>query len=311
MLSWLVLSNASEMCSFLGLVRYLAVFLPLLTKHTDILSKLTTDSEKDFPLWMLKYQFAFDAVKTIVTSRDCLTTIDLTKLPEYKIFMTTNASDKCSGAILYFGKDLETIQPVAFDSMTFKKAELNYHIHEKEMLAIIRALKKRRVDLLGLPFFVYVDQKTLKIFNTQKDLSRWQARWMEFMSQFDAWIVYIKGKDNCVANALSCIPIQASSNEAEKVAQHPYQLFDDDAEDNVACIWLCDTGCPWQTAKALSSRPTMLHSINATLNISTDKELLKAIHDGYKDDTWCTKLETATHSFPQLKHVNGLWYIGD
>ena len=80
------------------------------------------------------------------------------------------------------------------DSMTFKKAELNYPVHEKEMLVIIRALKKWHVDLLGLPFFVDMDHKTLENFNTQKDLSRWQARWMEFMLQFDASIVYIKGQ---------------------------------------------------------------------------------------------------------------------
>ena len=91
-------------------------------------------------------------------------------------------------------------------------------------------------------------------------------------------------RDNCVAD----------SNEAEKVAWHPYQFFNNDVEDNA-----CDTGCPWQTATVLSSQPTTLHSINATLNISTDKELLKVICDGYKDDTWCTKLEqqlTASHN---------------
>ena len=87
--------------------------------------------------------------------------------------------------------------------MTFKKAELNYPVHEKEMLAVIRALKKWHVNLLGSPFFIYTDHKTLENFNVQKDLSRRQARWMEFMSQFDAKIIYIKGDDNTVADALS------------------------------------------------------------------------------------------------------------
>lgn len=32
--------------------------------------------------------------------------------------------------------------PVAFDSMQLKDAQKNYSVHEKEMLAIIRPLKK-------------------------------------------------------------------------------------------------------------------------------------------------------------------------
>lgn len=54
--------------------------------------------------------------------------------------MTTDTSDFQSGAVLSFGKTWETACPVAFDSITFKGAKLNYPMHEKEMLAIIRAL---------------------------------------------------------------------------------------------------------------------------------------------------------------------------
>ena len=87
--------------------------------------------------------------------------------------------------------------------MTFKGTQLNYLVHEKKMLAIIRALMKWRVDLLGIPFLVYTDHKTLENFHIQWDLSWRQARWMEFMSQYDAKIVYVKGEDNTVADALS------------------------------------------------------------------------------------------------------------
>ena len=96
-------------------------------------------------------------------------------MPDHKIYVTTDASDKCSGAVLSFGQSWETVRPVAFDSMTFKGTELNYLMHEKELLAIIQALKKWRVDLLGSEFFIYMDHKTLENFNTQKDLSCHQA----------------------------------------------------------------------------------------------------------------------------------------
>ena len=107
----------------------------------------------------------------IVTSQECLTTINLTKLPKYKIFVTTSTSNKCSGAVLSFGTTWETVHPVAFNSMTFKGAKLNYPVHEKELLTVIHALKKWRVDLLSSPFFIYTDHKTLENFITQKDLS--------------------------------------------------------------------------------------------------------------------------------------------
>ena len=154
-LNWPIPKSATEVRGFLGLVRYIAAFLPKIADHTGVLTELTTkESEKKFPSWLPKYQMAFDAIKKIVTSRDCLTTIDFSKMPDYKIFVTTDASDKCSGAVLSFGPSWVTAHPVAFDSMTFKNAELNYPVHKKELLAIIRALKKWRVDLLGSTFFM-------------------------------------------------------------------------------------------------------------------------------------------------------------
>ena len=75
-------------------------FLPSLVEYTGVLTELTTkEAEKAFLPWTDHYQSTFDSVKNIVISRECLTTIDLSKLPEYKIFVTTDASNKCSGAI--------------------------------------------------------------------------------------------------------------------------------------------------------------------------------------------------------------------
>jgi hypothetical protein len=54
-----------------------------------------------------------------------------------QIFMTTDASNKWSGAVLSFGSTWDTAWPVAIHSMTFKSAELNYPIHEKELLTVI------------------------------------------------------------------------------------------------------------------------------------------------------------------------------
>jgi hypothetical protein len=50
--------------------------------------------------------------------------------------------------------------------MQLKGAEKNYPVHEKELLAVICALKKWRSDLISSEFFVYTDHHTLENFNT-------------------------------------------------------------------------------------------------------------------------------------------------
>ncbi len=201
---WPIPTSTREVRGFLGLVRYLATFLPNLASYTRILDELTTkDCDKRFPPWSERHQHAFDKIKHLATSPQCLTTIDPTYMPGHKIYVTTDASDYGSGAILAFGPSYTEAHPVAFDSHAFKGAELNYPVHEKELLAIVRALGKWRTELLGYKFQVHTDHKTLEHFGTQHDLSRRQARWTELLSQFKYTIHYIPGNENGAADALS------------------------------------------------------------------------------------------------------------
>jgi len=58
-------------------------------------------------------------------------------------------------------------------------AERNYPVHEKELLAIIHALKIWRIYLEGRPFTVITDHASLEYLRTQHTLSRRQARWLD------------------------------------------------------------------------------------------------------------------------------------
>jgi hypothetical protein len=141
-LDWPILKTPSDVRSFLGLVRYLDQFLPNLADHTRLLTPLTTkSSELDWPGWSETHQKAFDAIKRLVTSRECLVTIDHDNLQNNKIFVTCDASDWHTGAMLSVGPTPQTARPVAFDSMQLREGQLNYPVHEKELLAIVRALK--------------------------------------------------------------------------------------------------------------------------------------------------------------------------
>lgn len=97
------------------------------------------------------------------------------------------------------------MQPAAFMSKKMLPAERNYPVHEQEELAIVCALKEWRHYLGGakLSVVVLTDHKSLRHLQTQPNLSARQARWTEFLSQFDFEIIYQQGKDNIVADALS------------------------------------------------------------------------------------------------------------
>jgi hypothetical protein len=59
-------------------------------------------------MWTSEHQFAFEAIKAIIVSRDCLMTIDHSDTTK-NIFVTTDASDFRSGAVLSFGETWETV----------------------------------------------------------------------------------------------------------------------------------------------------------------------------------------------------------
>ncbi|KAJ3566511.1 hypothetical protein NP233_g6963 [Leucocoprinus birnbaumii] len=289
--NWPTPTSAKDVRQFLGLVRYLGAFLPQLARYTQVLNRLTEkECEYNFPEWTHAHQAAFQGIKELVLSTDCLTVIDHDLMPEYRVFVTTDASDTRSGAMLSFGKTWETSRPVAFESRPFKGAELNYPVHEKELFAIVRALTKWRNELLGLPFTVLTDHRTLECFETQKHLSRRQARWMELLQQYEFEIVYIKGDDNSVADALSRTNFEEARTEIETWRHCPEDRLDE-LEVPVCSILLAEGTSPWESVHNLTrtSPETSIRNVNSIMTIDTDDELRAMIVAGYSQDTWCEK----------------------
>ena len=94
-LNWLVPKSATEVHAFLGLVRYIADFLPQLTDHTCVLTPLThKGTDTDFPTWLPEHQTVFENIKALVVSSDCLVNIDHDNMGENHIFVTCDASDR-------------------------------------------------------------------------------------------------------------------------------------------------------------------------------------------------------------------------
>lgn len=283
-LSWPTPRCATHVRSFLGLVRYIAAFLPALAQHTRVLNQLTgKDAEKDF-CWGVEHTLAFEAIKKLVTSRQCLTTIDHSKLDSHKIFVSCDASDYCTGAVLSFGETLESARPVAFESQPLRAAELNYPVHEKELFAIVRALKKWRVDLIGVPFHVFTDHRTLENFDKQKNLSRRQARWQEQLAQYDFDITYIEGERNCPADTMSRRPDVLS-------------------EDVIGALWIATKSLSAKRGAPLPGSVSTVNAINR-LTVSADPDWLSSVRAGYAEDTWTVKLlDSLCFTLPEARRA--------
>jgi len=82
---------------------------------------------------------------------------------------------------------------------------MNYDIHDKEITAIVQAFKEWEPLLKSCQqqIIVWTDHKNLEYFTTTKTLMRRQARWAEFVAEFDFIVKYRPGEKNGKPDALS------------------------------------------------------------------------------------------------------------
>nr|GFA80750.1 reverse transcriptase [Tanacetum cinerariifolium] len=92
---------------------------------------------------------------------------------------------------------------IAYASRQLNPYEENYPTHDRELAAIVFALKIWSHYLYGESCDVITDHKSLKYIFTQRELNMRQRRWLELLKAYDTNIQYHLGKANVVANALS------------------------------------------------------------------------------------------------------------
>jgi len=197
--------------SFLGFANFYRHFI---FNYSDIVIPLTRLTRRN-TAWNFdeNCRKAFNTLKQAFTSAPILTHW----VPDTQLVVETDASDYALATILSIMTKDNEIYPIAFHSRTFSALELNYDVHDKELLAIFKAFKMWRHYLEGsaLPINVVMDHKNLEYFSTTKVLTRQQVRWSEYLSQFNLvirfrpghlgtkpdaltrrWDVYPKGEDN-------------------------------------------------------------------------------------------------------------------
>src|SRR3979490_3370827 len=182
--------KVKDIQSFLGFANFHRRFI---FNYSDITVPLTRLTCKGTPwAWTEDCQKSFDFLKAAFTSAPILHHWE----PDRILVMETDTSDYALAAILSTIDSEGEIHPVAFHSRTFTAPELNYDVHDKELLAIFEAFKRWRHYLEGAdpPIDVVTDHKNLEYFSTTKLLTRRQARWSEYLSHFNLVIRFRPGK---------------------------------------------------------------------------------------------------------------------
>ena len=191
--------KVKDIQSFLGFANFYRRFIH---EYSDIVVPLTRLTRKGAP-WLFsdECRSAFQRLKDAFTSAPILTHW----VPDAPIIVETDASDYAISGIISIRCPDDEIRPVAFRSRTLTAPELNYDTHDKELLAIYEAFRGWRhyLEGSGVPVDVVTDHKNLEYFCTTKILTRRQARWSEYLSQFNMIVRFRPGRLGAKPDALT------------------------------------------------------------------------------------------------------------
>lgn len=195
--NWKAPRTQKEIRRFLGFANYYRMFIP---NYSKIARPLTALTGKGTPFsWGKDQETAFETLKDKFCNAPVLTHWD----PTLPTFLETDCSGFALGGALLQEKN-GVRRPVGFFSQKLNAAEINYDIHDKEMLAIVSCMKHWAPELKTCgPFTIWTDHKNLEYFMTKRVLSERQIRWYETMAPFQFTLIYRPGAEAVVPDALS------------------------------------------------------------------------------------------------------------
>jgi transposase InsO family protein len=191
-LAWKQPQNVKELRSFLGMTGYYRKFI----KGYGVISRTLTDMlKKGAPyFWNSDREEAFQALKQALVSTPVLALPDFSKT----FVIETDACSRGVGAVL-----LQNGHPLAFISKALGPRHLGLSTYEKECLAILLAIDKWRSYLQHGEFVIRTDQRSLIHLDDKRLTTPWQHKALTKLLGLSYKIVYKKGVDNRVADALS------------------------------------------------------------------------------------------------------------
>lgn len=187
-----------ELRSFIGLASYFRRFV----RGFAVIARPLTDLFcKNIKFeWTSQQDDAFKQLKNALISKPILGMYN----PKAYTEVHTDASMYGVADVLMQRQDIDNkMHPISYFSRKTTKDEAKYHSYELEALAIVSALERFRVYLIGICFVIKTDCNSLKLLADKRDLSPRIGRWFLKLSEFQYKIEYLKGENNVVADALS------------------------------------------------------------------------------------------------------------
>src|SRR5882724_4900274 len=196
---WSEPRKVKDLQSFFGFANFYHHFIYRYSEITIPLMCLTCKGT----LWHFSDEChsTFEALKKVFTTALVLTHW----IPDTQITVETDASNYALAAVLSIMTPNSELHPIAFHSQMFSAPELNYNVHDKDLLAIFEAFKRWRHYLKGSALLIDVvtNHQNLQYFSMTKILTRHQARWSEYLSGFNLIIHFHPGKLGTKPDALT------------------------------------------------------------------------------------------------------------
>jgi len=197
--NWPVPQNRKQLRSFLGFCFYYRKFIKGFSLIAKPLFTLTEHQVK-FE-WSSSCQKAFQELKQKLISSPILSF----PKEQGQFILDTDASNHGVGAVLSQVQN-GTEKVIAYLSRVLNKAERNYCITRRELLAIVASLKSFHHYLYGRKFKIRTDHFSFKWLMSFKDLEGQLARWLERLQQYEFETIHPKGHLHQNADGLSRRP---------------------------------------------------------------------------------------------------------
>jgi hypothetical protein len=176
---WPTPKSITDVRSFHGLAsfyrRFVKDFSTIASPLIEIVKKVVGFK------WEEEQENAFSLLKSKLISTPLLSLPDFNKAFEIEC----DASGIGIGAVL-----MQEKRPIAYFSEKLNGATLNYPTYDKDLYAVVRALKTWQHYLWPREFVIYTDHQSLKHLKGQGKLSRRHAKWVEFIETFRYVIKY-------------------------------------------------------------------------------------------------------------------------